>query len=152
MRILGSEAAKRRQAAEVENRREARRRAWRGKALTLCEIRHGSRFLPNNDDGRRLLLALLRLKISPELATLRAPWLEPAELKKLQRVARRVKWDELGKLVGLTYDERRASRAWYMWPCDMSKNEVRRLQAEKERENGLRPPSVSPAPAHSHPD
>jgi hypothetical protein len=134
MRALGSDGAQERQADDVENR-QARRRVWRGKVLSLCEIRHGSRFLPDNDDGRRLLVALLRLGLAVESATLRAPWLEPTELRKLQRSARRVKWDELGELVLLTYEERRAARAWFMWPHGMSKNEVRRLQAETNRES-----------------
>jgi hypothetical protein len=129
MRNLGSDASRRRQEAW-----QRRARGLRGKVFKLCELRHGSRFIPNNEDGRKLLTALLWLGLAAEKATLQASWCEP-ELRKLQRAARRVKWEDLGELIGLSYEEREQLKAWSFWPHDVPQEEVRRRQAEKNRKN-----------------
>lgn len=137
MRVLRSDRARQRQPAV--DKRLAHWSIWQWKILKLCKIRHGCRFLPNNEDGRCLLVALLRLGLSDDSAVHMALWpLEPPELRKLRRVARRVRWKELGDVLGrilrLTYDERLEAKLFFLWPVDVSREEVQDRQRVRNLE------------------
>lgn len=109
---------------------------WRrAKLRKLCLMRHGNHFLPDDDHGRALLTALLCLDLKTEDALQDAPWLEPTELRKLRKTARRIPWDRIGDLVKLTAAEWEAAKLWFTRPYGMSKEEVRRLQAERNSKN-----------------
>jgi hypothetical protein len=94
-------------------------------------MRHANHFLPDSADGRALLKALLRCKLSADAAKEAARWLEPSELPALQRAAQRVRLHDVGKLVSLTYDERESGRLWLLRPCDVPWPEVQRRTRER---------------------
>jgi hypothetical protein len=73
------------------------KRVWRAKLDKLTRLRFGNNFLPEDDTGRRMLTALLCFGLSDDSAIEAAPWCE-AELPLLKRRARRIKWDDVGKL------------------------------------------------------
>jgi hypothetical protein len=110
----------------------------------LCKMRHANHFLPDSADGRALLKALLRCKLSADAAKEAACWLEPSELPALQRAAQRVRLHDVGKLVSLTYDERESGRLWLLRPCDVPWPEVQRrtrersIKADRERKRRKR--------------
>ena len=140
---------KTKQLLAVAERRRAERtkRTWRrltnigrGRLTKLCQLRtkadgvsHGTHHLPDNSDGRAMLQALLRFGLTAESAMTDAPWCEASELKKLQRAARRMKWNDVGALIGLTYDEREACKLWRLVPCDVTAAELERRKADKRR-------------------
>jgi hypothetical protein len=103
-----------RQAAkQAEKRRE--KRAYlngllRKRLARLNEARYHNMFAPDNDDGRAMLTVLLRLGMRAEFAAIDAPWLEPDELTRLQRAARRLRWEQIGARIKLTEQERIAHR------------------------------------------
>jgi hypothetical protein len=117
---------------------------YRLQLFRLCKMRHANHFLPDSADGRALLTALLRCKVSADAALEAARWLEPTELPALQRAAQRVPLHDVGKLVSLTYDERQSGRLWLLRPCDVPWPEVqrrmkeRRIEAERERKRKRR--------------
>jgi hypothetical protein len=117
--------------APATDRLASMERIWHGKLHKLCWRRFNNHFLPDNDDGRAMLTALLRFGLTDESAIEHAPWLDQAELRKLQRKARRMKWREVGALIRLTYEEREACKLWIFPPCDVSPEEVKRRRDEK---------------------
>ena len=134
--------AERRRAGERRRAEQWRRltNIWRGRLTKLCQLRtkadgvsHGTHHLPDNSDGRAMLQALLRFGLTAESAMTDAPWCEASELKKLQRAARRMKWNDVGALIGLTYDEREACKLWRLVPCDVTAAELERRKADKRR-------------------
>jgi hypothetical protein len=130
-------SGKRAQSSSTSNR------IWRGKFAKLCKRRFKTHYLPDDSEGRALLLVLLRLGLSAEAAIEDAPWCA-AELAALQRAAGRVKWQDIGKLIGLLDAERDACKLWQWWPIDVPKEEVqrraieRRKQADRERKQRKR--------------
>jgi hypothetical protein len=117
---------------------------YRLQLFRLCKMRHANHFLPDSADGRALLTALLRCKVSADAALEAARWLEPTELPALQRAAQRVPLHDVGKLVGLTYDEREGGRLWLLRPCDVPwpelqrRTQERRIEKERERKRRKR--------------
>jgi hypothetical protein len=106
---------------------------WRGKLHKLCRLRFNNHFLPDNGDGRAMLTAFLRFGLTDESAIEHAPWLDQAELRKLQRKAKYMKWRKVGALIRLTYAERETCKLWILDPCDVSPEEVKRRQDEKRK-------------------
>jgi hypothetical protein len=99
----------------------------------------GYYFIPDDDDGRAALMAMLRCGLSVEEALEGiARWMEPAEAKRLARRAAKIKLHDIGKLVKLTEAERQHGKLWLLRPYDIPWPEVRRRQrkrrAEAERE------------------
>ena len=76
-------------------------------------------FTPDNDDGRAMLTVLMRFGLSAESARMVAPWLEPNELTRLQRAARRLRWEQIGARIKLTEQERTAHKLWQFRPHDV---------------------------------
>jgi hypothetical protein len=106
---------------------------YRKKLFKLCRKRYGNYFLPNDDDGRALLMVLLRFGLSADEAMEAARWLTEAELRKLKRKAWSV--DNLGALIHLTYAERDYAKLWLLLPDKMTWQQVRKLQRIRDREN-----------------
>jgi hypothetical protein len=106
-------------------------RIWRGKLQKLCCHRYVNHYLPDSDEGRAMLTALLCLGLTDEAADAQAPWITAAELHGLKRKARWLKWDMIGALIQLTYAERQACKLWRFMPCDVSAEEVKRRRSEK---------------------
>ena len=106
-------------------------RIYRAKLSKLCKSRYGNHCLPVGDTGLAMLTALLCFGLTDESAIQDAPWCA-AELEGLKRQARRWSWRDVGKLINLTYDEREDYKLWILDPCDVSRKEVQRRQAEKQ--------------------
>ena len=104
---------------------------YRGKLTKLCTMRYCNHWLPNNEDGRAMLTALLCFGLTDDGALADAPW-SAAELPALKRRARRLKWRDVGKLINLKYSERETCGLWVL-DCDVSRKEVQRRQAEKRK-------------------
>jgi hypothetical protein len=99
-------------------------------------MRYGSRFILNDEGGHILMMLLMRLKISPDEATLQAPWMygmERAELRKLANRAWAVKWDDFGERLHLTRKERHDTRTYFMRPEGMTWEQVKQEQAERRK-------------------
>ena len=109
---------------------EELKRLWRGKLQKLCRLRFGNHYLPDNDDGRAMLTALLCFGLTDESALHDAQWCA-AELDGLKRQAQYMKWNNVGTLIGLTYEEREECKLWRLQPCDVSPDEVKRRQANR---------------------
>ena len=88
----------------------------------LCrEERFGNDFLPEDDEGRNMLVAFLCIGESDEVAIKFAPWCE-AELPALR--ARRIKWTDIGKLIGLTTRQLENYNLWcFGLPVDKTAEE-----------------------------
>lgn len=137
-----------RQAAKQAERQREKRAYLNGllrKRLSkLNEARYHSMFAPDNDDGRAMLTALMRFGLSAESAAIRAPWLEPDELTRLQRAARRLHWGQIGARIKLTEQERITHRLWQFRPHDVAWEEVqkhdgqRRIEKDRERQRKKR--------------
>jgi hypothetical protein len=119
---------------QAETRLHKADRIWRGRLLKLCSRRYGKPRVPDSDAGRALLTALLRVKLTPDDAIKHAPWIGPTELKALSRRARRVKWADIGRLIGLLIDERDALKGLPWLPVDVTAEEVKRRQAERRKQ------------------
>jgi hypothetical protein len=93
------------------------KRSLYNKLNELCrdDRRFGSNFLPENDEGRRMLIAQLRFGLSDEAAIDFAQWCE-AELPELKRQARRMKWREVSSLIDLTLEEWEGHQLWQIGP------------------------------------
>ena len=131
--------------AETRSQERAYLKGLLRKRLTrLNEARYHNMFAPDNDDGRAMLTALLRLGLSAESARTVAPWLEPKELTRLRRAARRLRWGQIGARIKLTEQERIAHRLWQFRPHDVPWEEVkkhnrqRRIEKDRERQRKKR--------------
>jgi hypothetical protein len=105
----------------------------------LWRARHGGcSFISDDDEGRTMLMVLLRVRTTAESAMESAPWLSERELKALRKAGRKMPWNKIGELLKLTDAERTAHKLWYWPPIDVPWEEVRRRQSqrntEKERE------------------
>jgi hypothetical protein len=109
-------------------------RIWRGKLQKLCRLRFGNHFLPDDDDGRAMLTALLRFGVTDENAMEDAPWCSD-ELPTLKRRARRMKWREVGKLIELTFEEWKHAKLWIMQPIDASELDIQAWRKERDKES-----------------
>lgn len=118
---------------------------YRGKLHKLCRKQYGNHVLPDNADGRAMLTALLAAKLSDESAIEDAPWCV-AELPTLKRKANRFKWSkkwqkphqpsvaDLGKLIGLTFDDWRDAKLWLMKPVNISDADLKAWRLERRQE------------------
>jgi hypothetical protein len=118
--------------AEMTARRDA---AWRGKLASLTRYRYGNHHLPDNSEGRTMLLAFLWCDLKADDAMERAPWLTADELESLELEARCVTKSELGKLIGLKNKERYDCKVFFLAASDVTPEEAARYQAERDREN-----------------
>ena len=114
------------------NRRNA---AWCGKLGSLTRYRYGNHYLPDNSEGRAMLLGFLWCGLSTDNAKERAPWLTADELESLQLEARCLTLNELGKLIGLKNKERYDCRVFFLAASNVTPEEAARYQAERDREN-----------------
>jgi hypothetical protein len=110
-------------------------RGYRLKLSKLCRPRYGNHFLPDDEGGRALLTAMLHFGLSDESAMMDvAPWLMEVELARLKRKSRRLKWAELGQLLGLTFEEWKACRLWITGPVGATAEELEGwLKDKKEK-------------------
>lgn len=119
-------------APDLKNPTDVMKRVWRGKLQKLCRLRFDTHYLPDNHDGRAMLAALLCFGLTDESALADAHWCA-AELPMLKARARRLKWCDVGKLIGLTYDEREACKLWIANPVDVPPEEVKRRRCDKRK-------------------
>jgi hypothetical protein len=90
------------------------------KLRKLIAWRYGNHFLPDSDDGRALLIAMLHFGLSDETALTDAPWLDASDLKKLRRCAYPLTLQQTGPLIGLTADEAIHCRIFFTSPVGIS--------------------------------
>jgi hypothetical protein len=117
--------------------RKKRNAAWRGKLSKLTQHRYGNHFLPDNAEGRAMVVAFLRCRMRTDDVKERAPWITDNELQKLQSDASEIESiKELGELIGLTWDERMGPcRVYFLPACDVTPLEAACLQSDRNREN-----------------
>src|SRR4051812_1918258 len=76
--------------------------------------------------GRAVLTMLRALRISDEIAERIAPW---AELSEIDDAAAHYELTSdnageiIGRVIGLTYEQRETHKAWAFWPCDKTREE-----------------------------
>jgi hypothetical protein len=109
-------------------------RFYRVKLRKLCQMRYGNHYLPDNDDGRAMLSALLCFGLTDESASEDAPWCA-AELPALKRKARRLKWRDAGKLISLTFNEWFDAKLWILRPIDKTEAELDAWRKERRKES-----------------
>jgi hypothetical protein len=112
-------------------------RIHRGKLTKLCKMRFRNHCPPDNDAGRAMLVALLRFGLTNEAATKDAPWCE-AELPVLEHRAKRMKWCDVGKLLGLTFEEWKKAKLWVLRPVDATDEEVQAWREKRRKESLLK--------------
>jgi hypothetical protein len=100
----------------------------------LCRLRFDTCFLPDTIEGRNMLIALLRFGLTDEGAAEQAPWGE-AELSTLKRRARRMKWHDVGRLIGLTFVEWKEARLWVLRPIDASEQDIKDWRKNQRKKN-----------------
>ena len=101
----------------------------------LWRERHGGcSFISDDEEGRTMLKVLLRVGTTEESAIESAPWLTKRELKALQKAGRKIPWGQIGEVLKLTYIERSTHKLFYWMPIDVAPKEVRRRQAQRNRE------------------
>jgi hypothetical protein len=117
----------------MSKRENTSERIWRVRLQRLCQMRFDTHFLPDNDKSRAMLTALLRFGMTDDSAIADAPW-SASELPTLKRQGRRLKWRDVGKLIGLTFDEWKAAKLWVAKPVDVSDADLEawRIQQRKE--------------------
>jgi hypothetical protein len=123
--------------ADTIAKRKKRNAVWRGKLSKLSEHRYGNHYLPDDAQGRAMLVAFLRCRLSADDAKERAPWITDDELRKLQSAASGLEHiKELGRLIELTWDERMGPcRVYFLPACDVTPLEASRRQSDRNREN-----------------
>jgi hypothetical protein len=106
---------------------------YRRRLARLCNQRFGNHVLSNDDTGRAMLTALLRFGLTDDSANECAPWCE-TKLPKLKRQARRMKWRDVGKLIGLTTDELVTFNLWITRPADKSPEQYEQWKKARKKE------------------
>src|ERR1700761_3814186 len=109
--------------------------AWRGKLGKLTSYRYGNHYLPDNAEGRAMLLAFIFCGLKADDAKERAPWLSDDELEALQLEARCLTLNGIGAMIGLRYEERMDCKLFFLAACDITPAEASRRQTERNREN-----------------
>jgi hypothetical protein len=111
-----------------------------GQLGRLATYRHGNHYLPENDEGRAMLVAFLRCRLKPDDAKERAPCITDAELVALKRQAKKIDFKKIGELVGLKHLERwHDDVKMFSWAaCDISPQEAARFKLERDRENAAK--------------
>jgi hypothetical protein len=100
----------------------------------ICRLRLDNNFLPDNGDGCAMLTALLRFGLTDDSANECAPWCE-TKLPKLKRQARRMKWRDVGKLIGLTFAEWKEAKLWVLRPVDASEQDIEDWRRDQRKKN-----------------
>jgi hypothetical protein len=110
-------------------------RFWRARLKRLCrEKRFGNDFLPDNDEGRSILIALLSLGGLPDAVAIEFAWWCDAELPTLKRQACRTKWRDIGKLIGMTTKELEEYKLWcFGVPADQTPKEFEAWKKERSK-------------------
>jgi hypothetical protein len=111
---------------------------WDQRKLTsIYRRKHGHlpgyHYLADDDAGRAWLTALLRCGLSAHDALQHAPWLDATTLQGLQRAARRLRFDDIGPLVGLTLADIERFKAWRFLPCDLSCEKFEKYKRERRK-------------------
>jgi hypothetical protein len=107
-----------------------------GQLGRLATYRYGNHYVPENDEGRAMLMAQLRCKLKDDDAKERAPWITAASLETLKRQAKKIDFKKIGELVGLKHRERwHDAVKMFSWPaCDISPEDAERYRRNRERE------------------
>ena len=115
-------------------RRQAPRRANRFDRAKLGYI-HWQRCEVYYDDeaSRIMLTALLHCGLSRKQVLDRAPWVTRAELDAMQRMARKLAFDDLGPFIQLTKAEWKLYKAWRFRPLGVSWEEIEEERRKKRR-------------------
>jgi hypothetical protein len=109
----------------------------RRKLSRILKGRYGNHNVPAGD--RDWVLALLLCGFKAEQVLADAPWLEPDELPALGREARKLSFEDIGRLIRLTDEERTHYKAGQFFPIDVSREEIakrkraKRNKAQRER-------------------
>jgi hypothetical protein len=103
------------------------------KLQKLCRLRWCNHYLPDADTGRAMLATLLRFGLTDQNAIECAPWCEAAELSALKRRARRIKWLDVGKLIGLTFKEWKRAKLFLLRPVDASDSDIQAWREERRK-------------------
>jgi hypothetical protein len=111
-------------------------RLLRFKFSDMWRARHrGCSFISDDDEGRLMLMLLLRFRTTTESAMEMAPWLKSErEVKALRKAGHKLEWRKIGELLKLTYAERRAHKLYHWLPVDVPPEEVRRRQSQRNKE------------------
>jgi hypothetical protein len=111
-------------------------RFWRARLKNLCrERRFGNDYLPDDDEGRSILIALLSLGGLPDAVALEFAWWCEAELPTLKRQASRTKWRNIGKLIGITTKELGDYKLWcFGVPADQTPEEFEVWKKKRRKE------------------
>jgi hypothetical protein len=109
------------------------KRIWRSKFDKLTRLRYGNNFPPDNKEGRCLLTALMCFGMSEESALESAPWCA-AELPLIARRAKRIKWDDIGKRVSLTFEEWKDVGLWRFMPIDKTPDEIEAWRKQRRKD------------------
>jgi hypothetical protein len=103
----------------------------RKKLRRIIKDRYGNHNLPTGNRDWVLALLLCGFKTKPILSD--APWLEPDELPVLRKTARKLSFEDIGRLIRLTFEDWLHYKAWRFSPCDRSPEEMKERKREKRR-------------------
>jgi hypothetical protein len=123
--------------AEQRKKRTANlNRQLRYRLSDLWRDRHrGCSFISDDDEGRLMLMLLLRTGTTTESAMESARWVtDERELKALRKAAGKIPWQQIGELLKLTYAERMKHKLWQWMPVDVPPEEVRRRQKQRNKD------------------
>jgi hypothetical protein len=107
----------------------------------LCSWRYGDDDLPDSDDGRAMLIALLRFGMADADAIRLAPWLTDSELRACKRKAPYMKWGDVGPLIKLTDAEHegiKKKRLRHLTPYDISAADLKKRSADRANEKAAK--------------
>jgi hypothetical protein len=107
----------------------------------LCFWRYGNDDLADSDDGRAMVIALLRFGIPDADAIRLAPWLTDSELRACKRKAMYMKWADVGPLIKLTDVEREGSgqkKLRHLKPYDISAEDLNKRSADRANEKAAK--------------
>jgi len=109
-------------------------RMWRSRLRELCKLRYGDPpFLPDDAEGHAMLMALLVFGETDDGATAYGFWCE-AELPTLRRQAQRMDWRrDVGKLIGLTFEEWGYFKLFVLRPVDKSEAEIEKWRKKQRK-------------------
>lgn len=111
----------------------------RGRLIKLIKQReNGNKYLPHNNHGRRMLIALLRFGLPDDQAVGFGPWCE-AELRDLKHQSFCVHKRHVGELIGMTTDELAKFELWHLGlPVDQTVEEHEAWKKEWKRQGAKR--------------
>jgi Fe2+ or Zn2+ uptake regulation protein len=107
---------------------------YRRRLARLCNLRFGNHVLNNDDAGRAMLTALLCFGLTDESAIEDAPWCV-SELPTFKRQARRMKWRDVGTLIGLTFAEWKEAKLWVLRPVNASEQDIEDWRKDQRKKS-----------------